>query len=313
MRVPSSAVACLAAVLASIAPVVGQLSKPVMNPPVPFSDLDPILFKYLKSTPHNRDQWGWGWLPARCKAIADQQGLNAYDIDVYNVHYNDCNQAWVMCRHHLSPLSIDTMAENFGRIPVRMRNFVRVQFALPQKDSSFGGATFSDLGDILWYGDVSKTLRFWIHEAGHAIDRNINPGSNDDYSRSSAWLNEYNKDGFICDDYAKNNAAENFAQEVIVALFDKVVPNGLGSVSPNWNSIFHQYATVQSKLGDILIPGGTCNRKFADDTIVCMGPAANCNSKANAKFRLKADKTQDAAIVAASDNPPIEDLFEVEE
>jgi hypothetical protein len=40
----------------------------------------------------------------------------------------------------------------------------------------------SDLGDILWYGDVSKTLRFWIHEAGHAIDRNINPGSNDDYS-----------------------------------------------------------------------------------------------------------------------------------
>jgi hypothetical protein len=33
-----------------------------------------------------------------------------------------------MCRHHLSPLSIDTMAENFGRLPVRMRNFVRVQF-----------------------------------------------------------------------------------------------------------------------------------------------------------------------------------------
>jgi hypothetical protein len=61
------------------------------------------------------------------------------------------------------------------------------------------------------------------------------------------------------------DAAENFAQEVIVALFDKVVPNGLGSVSPNWNSIFHQYATVQSKLGDILIPGGTCNRKFADE------------------------------------------------
>jgi hypothetical protein len=44
-----------------------------------------------------------------------------------------------------------------------------------------------------------------------------------------------------------------------------------------------------------------------------MGPAANCNSKANAKFRLKADKTQDAAVVGASDNPPIEDHFEIEE
>lgn len=63
------------------------------------------------------------------------------------------------------------------------------------------------------------------------------------------------------------DAAENFAQEVIVALFDKVVPGGLGTVSPNWNNIFHQYATVQSKLGDILIPGGTCNRKFADELV----------------------------------------------
>lgn len=60
MRVSSSFVAYLAGFLASVAPVVGQLSKPVMNPPVPFSDLDPTLFKYLKSTPHNRDQWGWG-------------------------------------------------------------------------------------------------------------------------------------------------------------------------------------------------------------------------------------------------------------
>jgi hypothetical protein len=43
-----------------------------------------------------------------------------------------------------------------------------------------------------------------------------------------------------------------------------------------------------------------------------MGPAAGCNNKANAKFRQKADQTQDAAVVAASDNPPIEDRFEIE-
>jgi hypothetical protein len=55
-----SFIACLAVLLASVAPVAAQLSKPVMNPPVPFSDLDPILFKYLPSTPHTMDQWGWG-------------------------------------------------------------------------------------------------------------------------------------------------------------------------------------------------------------------------------------------------------------
>jgi hypothetical protein len=60
MRVSYSVVAYLTGFLASVAPVVAQLSKPVMNPAVPFSDLDPILFKYLKSTPHSMDKWGWG-------------------------------------------------------------------------------------------------------------------------------------------------------------------------------------------------------------------------------------------------------------
>jgi hypothetical protein len=61
--------------------------------------------------------------------------------------------------------------------------------------------------------------------------------------------------------------AENFAQEVIVALFDKVVPGGIGTIVPNWNDIFHQYATVQAVMGDMLIPGGYCNRRFADEYV----------------------------------------------
>lgn len=40
----------------------------------------------------------------------------------------------------------------------------------------------SDLGDTIWYGDVTRILRFWIHEAGHTIDRTIDPARNDDWS-----------------------------------------------------------------------------------------------------------------------------------
>ncbi|KAL9570481.1 hypothetical protein ACKAV7_005369 [Fusarium commune] len=260
MRMNHRSVLWLAGMLAAVTPVLGDLDKLVMKPPVPFRDMDSILFKHLSSTPHTMDQWGGGCM--------------------------------VMYRHHDAPLSINDMAENFGRLPVRMRNFVRVQFAVPQKGGGIRGQTDSDLGDIIWYGDVARYLRFWIYEAGHAIDRNIGP-SKDDYSKSSAWLDEYEKDGFICDDYAKINHAENFSQEVIVSLFDKVVPNGLGGVSPNWNNIFHQYSTVQAMLGDILTPGGTCQRRFADDTIL----------------KEQGDKTQDAAIVAASANPPVVDHF----
>ncbi|KAL3489786.1 hypothetical protein BJX62DRAFT_208341 [Aspergillus germanicus] len=257
--------------------VLAQLPKPIMSPAVPFDHTDPILYQHLSSTPSTYDQWGWGWLPLRCKAVAEERGLNPYDVNVYNVHYEDCDQAWVMCRHHSAQVTLQEMIDNFGRLPVRMRNLVRHQFAVPGE--GLGAYTYSDLGDIVFTGDIGHLLRFWVHEVGHAVDRNINP-SQGDYSSSQAWINEYNKDSYICDEYAKNNMAENFAQEVIVALFDKVVPGGIGTIVPNWNDIFHQYATVQAVMGDMLIPGGYCNRRFADDTIVCMGPAAGCeNSK----------------------------------
>ena len=58
--------------------------------------------------------------------------------------------------------------------------------------------------------------------------------------------------------------AENFAQETVIALYDKVVPGGIGSVEPNWKAIFHQYATVQDALKDNLIPGGRCRNRFAN-------------------------------------------------
>jgi hypothetical protein len=67
-------------------------------------------------------------LPLRCKVVAEARGLNPYDVNVYNVHYEDCDQAWVMCRHHGAQVSLDQMIDNFGRLPVRLRNIVRHQF-----------------------------------------------------------------------------------------------------------------------------------------------------------------------------------------
>jgi hypothetical protein len=67
-------------------------------------------------------------LPARCKAVAQERNLNVYDIDVFNVHYDDCDAAWVFCRHHDAQVSLDQMIDNFGRMPVRLRNMVRAQF-----------------------------------------------------------------------------------------------------------------------------------------------------------------------------------------
>jgi hypothetical protein len=57
-------------------------------------------------------------------------------MEVYNVHYEDCDTPWVICRHKDAPMSIEKMIDNFGRLPVRLRNLVRVQLGMPAAPSS---------------------------------------------------------------------------------------------------------------------------------------------------------------------------------
>lgn len=64
-------------------------------------------------------------IPLRCKAVAEAEGFSPYDIEVFNVHYTDCNDVWIMCRHHASPMSQIDMIDRFGRLPVRARSYIR--------------------------------------------------------------------------------------------------------------------------------------------------------------------------------------------
>lgn len=78
----------------------------------------------------------------------------------------------------------------------------------------------------------------------------------------------------------------------MIALFDKVVPGGIGTVQPNWSAIFHQYATAQGWLGDQLLPGGTCQKRLANSAPVSMGPATGHGARL---------RTRDAPDVSLSD------------
>lgn len=60
----------------------------------------------------------------------------------------------------------------------------------------------------------------------------------------------------------KVDQVENFAQEFVIALFDKVVPGGVGTVQPGWNQIYQQYSSVQQYMGAAVVPGGTCGPRI---------------------------------------------------
>lgn len=63
--------------------------------------------------------------------MANAHGLSPYDIEVFNAHYDDCQDIWIMCRHHDAEVSQNQMIDVFGRLPVHMRDFVRLTIALP--------------------------------------------------------------------------------------------------------------------------------------------------------------------------------------
>lgn len=71
-----------------------------------------------------------------------------------------------------------------------------------------------------------------------------------------------------------NLLSQNVAQNTVVSVYDKVVPGGFGSAQPNWNNIFHQYATLQWKAGNQIIPGGTCDRHLINSETVSTGTSA---------------------------------------
>lgn len=74
--------------------------------------------------------------------------------------------------------------------------------------------------------------------------------------------------------------SQNQAQEVVVALFDRNVPGGIGSVEPNWSKIFHQYQTVRGYLGNVLVPGGTCTGRLENSAPVQKSSEARVSGEA---------------------------------
>lgn len=133
----------LAAVLAAAGPLLatGQtLDKPALTSNLDY--LEQGSLDHLTPTQSTWDQWGAGWIPQDCKDIANNEGKNPDDFEIYNVHYTDvrdyhpkkwftdriwfkkCGDAWVFCRHKDTPIDLVSTIDIFGRLPVAMRSWV---------------------------------------------------------------------------------------------------------------------------------------------------------------------------------------------
>ncbi|KAK6542272.1 hypothetical protein TWF694_006232 [Orbilia ellipsospora] len=211
----------LIAVLAAAGSTYAQLPEPYVNYPNGLSPVfDQGFFAGTASPTFSIQQWPSGTAPQSCVNELAWNGCISGRAVVYNVTYTDCPTPWVFCRCDNADLSINQMADFFGRMPVHLRSVVRHPMAVHQDGCSAYATTGSDDGDIVMQGNCN-TESIWLHETGHQLDaRGLGNGVG--FSTSPAWINALYADSCAADDYGNTALWEEFAQMTVVAQSDTI-------------------------------------------------------------------------------------------
>ncbi|KAL4786972.1 hypothetical protein BJX76DRAFT_319673 [Aspergillus varians] len=263
------------ATLAALSPAQAALDKPALT-----NDLDYLLEGNTNNLPQNGGPYWGKWdddlIPADCKSIAESEDLNPADFEVYDIFYDDCADGWSFCRHKNSSNDLEVLVNTFGRVPVRMRSWIRHILTIPGDNWAFNSN-----GNIALSGTTSKNLDVILHETGHSLDL-LHAYGSEALSSTDEWEEAYNKDSNVPDNYARTNQVENVAQNTVVAIYDQVVPGGFPGVQPDYTKIQNQYTLLQDKAGNQILPGGTCDRHLENSDTVSK-TSSSSSSKREAK------------------------------
>jgi len=154
-------------------------------------------------------------VPAQCTAYATASGGSdsggvycAGTMTAINVTYPDCSEPWTFCRCDDAQNNFTTMVQQFGRVPVNLRDYVRYVISF-----NGGESAFSESNDMVLFGDESteQGLTVLLHEAGHDIDQGETSGDD--------WTNAVNADSCATDAYGDTSLQEEFAQINVVSLY----------------------------------------------------------------------------------------------
>lgn len=164
--------------------------------------------------------------------------------------------------------------DQFGRVPVHMRQWVRHVIALP---SSVGGHAYNSGGNIAMFDNIDNAITVFIHETAHSLDL-LGAYTDKPLSSSDYWITQYGLDPNVPDPYSQTNQVEDVAQTTVVATFDENVPGGFVTVEQDNMATFHQYATLQTEAdaaapGNILLPGGQCTHRLDNSPPVAQSGA----------------------------------------
>ncbi|KAH8895567.1 hypothetical protein GQ53DRAFT_820390 [Thozetella sp. PMI_491] len=240
------------------------LDKPALWPNLDF--LKSGLASVLPGHSHTVAQFQDGWIANACKERAIAEGYDPWKFKTYVVTYDDCGVEWLMCRHENAAIPLETFLVQFGKVPVHMRQAVKA-IMLGRESTKYGAYAYGDM--LVMFGSPTN-VAVYIHEATHAVDWSQQFAVDGQLSTKPVWINAYNADSAVPDDYARNTQQENLAQQTGLLMFNRWVSGGVaGTGKTGFNRLSHQQTVVSNqgangKYGGIYKLGVQCTNRKAN-------------------------------------------------
>ncbi|KAK4182840.1 hypothetical protein QBC35DRAFT_467782 [Podospora australis] len=222
----------------------------------------------------------WGRAPETCVGTAIEADKNnggkkrceEEDLQIWGVKYADCGIEAVMCVCKTAQVSIHEVAYEFGKVPVRARQWVRHIAVMPDTSCHAWAWMGGEENNIVILGPCHNSTSLYLHEVGHCLDA-AGGRMKGSYSQTAGYQNVVNGDGCISDRYAHNSWADNFAQVAVMATYHRNV-RSIWTHEIDAGCMQGAINNVVGLLGTAIQHGGVCEGGLPVDNDVCVGKKA---------------------------------------
>ncbi|KAJ7503242.1 hypothetical protein B0H11DRAFT_1797858 [Mycena galericulata] len=161
-------------------------------------------------------------LPGECGPYVGPGQECTTNMTATSVFYEDCGDPFTVCRCADAAMSIETVLDRFGRVPIGLRRYVGTIVVL--NDTEPHAYTLTS-GDIHFFADCAMDT--WVHESTHSFDF-ATPDA--PHSSVPGWSQAIANDSCVPDNYSDTNRVEDFAQMSVIKtymlLYDGHLPPG---------------------------------------------------------------------------------------
>ncbi|KAJ7107055.1 hypothetical protein C8R44DRAFT_594088, partial [Mycena epipterygia] len=163
-------------------------------------------------------------LPPDCAQYVGPTSKCTTQMMALSVYFEDCGDPFTVCRCTDATMTMDTVIDRLGRVPVGLRRYLDVLMVF---NATMPSAYTITNGDVQLFGDCE--IDTWVHEMMHAFDF----ANGTAQSSGPGWAAALAADTCVPDIYSLTNEVEDFAQvgvlKTYMLLYDGNPPPGFSA------------------------------------------------------------------------------------